>query len=338
VQRRHGEKGVQLGDRADRGATPRGARARDQIAGTGPATAERELAPQAGERAAERVHQEREAHLVGLASLPGGLPRGGHFGRCPVGAPALGLGAVPFAIALGDGGGEVPLGPLAQLVGRPLGGGLRVAGRPQRGPLLGDAPAQLLVLVVALLPGRAGMGAGLGELAAQPFELDGELVHSGQRGVTLGTQLPRLAPACCRCHGLARVLVVVQECRGGGHERVVGGGGELAGAVLLPPGHDGSAERRGRFQLGGERGAAELGPLGGREPREPPQRHRDVHGRHRADGRGREIGEPGAHGLRQLGPVDLPGRHCGRALLGRADRAVGPGHRYRLSAFRPVHR
>ena len=137
-----------------------------------------------------------EAHLVGLARLPGGLPGGGHLGGGAVGPAPLGLGARPFAVPLGGGGGEVALGRAAQLLDRLLGGGLRVQGGPQLRALLGDPAAQLLVLVIALLPGRPGLRAGLGELAAQPLELDRELVHPGERRVTLRAQLARLAPAC----------------------------------------------------------------------------------------------------------------------------------------------
>src|ERR671914_296167 len=97
----------------------------------------------------------------------------------------------------------------AQLLDRLLGGGLRVAGRPQLRTLLGHAAPQLLVLVITVLPGRPGLGAGLGELAAQPLELDRELVHPGERRVTLRAQLARLAPACGSGDGLAGVRVVV---------------------------------------------------------------------------------------------------------------------------------
>ena len=52
-------------------------RARHEVRGAGAAAAEGELAAQPGDGATERVDQEREAGLVGLAGLAGGLARRG---------------------------------------------------------------------------------------------------------------------------------------------------------------------------------------------------------------------------------------------------------------------
>ncbi len=116
--------------------------------------------------------------------------------------------------------------------------------------------------------------------------------------------------------------------------------GQLAGTVLLPPGHDGRAERRRRLPAR-------------RSARRPPSLARlaGVNRASRRSGTGTSAAgiaptavaassasrERTASG--SLAQPDLPRRQRRPSpCSGAPDGAVVPGHRYRLSAFRPVHR
>ena len=218
---------------------PRRLRARHEVRGAWPAAAEGELAAQPGDGAPERVDQEREAGLVGLAGLAGGLAGRGDLRGGPVGAPALGLGPAALPLAFGRGRGDPGLGVGAQRRHLLLGGRAGVERAAQRGALLGQAPAQLQELGLALLARLPGLGAGLGQLAAQPLQLGGELVDPRQQARRARPRsLADLDAAGGGGHRVGGVRVAGEHGRGGGRERVgglVGGRARPAGARPTTP-------------------------------------------------------------------------------------------------------
>ena len=209
---------------------PRRLRARHEVGGAGPAAAEGELAAQPRDGAAERVDQQREAGLVGLAGLAGGLAGRGDLRGGPVRASALGLGPAALPLAFGRGRGDPGLGLGAQRRHLLFGGRAGVERGAQRGALLGQAPAQLEELGLALLARLPDLGAGLGQLAAQPLQLGGELVDLRQQRVPLGLDLADLDAAGGGRHRVRRVRVAGEH--GGG--RVVPAGRRPSSATSSP--------------------------------------------------------------------------------------------------------
>ena len=157
-----------------------------------------------------------------------------------------------------------------------LGGRARVQRGAQRGALLGQAPAQLQELGLALLARLPDLRAGLGQLAAQALQLGGELVDLRQQRVPLGLDLADLDPAGGGRHRVRRVRVAGEDGGGRGRQRVggvVGVDDELAGPVLVPPRHDGGPERRGRSRArGAAPGRRACARLAGVKPGDAAQR------------------------------------------------------------------
>ncbi len=195
VQRRHGQQGVEPGDAVDLGAglgraarPPRGRRAGDRrrrARARGGARRRRRRAcrPGATRRVSSAWRASRAACRAAATSVAARSARCRSASARPRSRSQVGVGRGQPLRGLGAQRGHLRLGRAA-----------RVERGAQGGALLGQAPAQLQELGLALLAGFAGLGAGLGQLAAQPLHLGGELVDLRQQRVPLGLDLADLGP------------------------------------------------------------------------------------------------------------------------------------------------